>query len=237
MAVEYKECYIAFLDILGFKNKIGKDDVKSIYSIFEKIQKHPFSEISKSEYYDKNKIIADSSILTTKIMSDSVVIMAETKYSNAFFSVLMACFNLQVTLLQQMKPVLLRGGITKGQIYIDNDIMFGPGLVDAYVLQEKCAKNPRIILTGKVFEEAEKEEAAKHYVTRDVDGFYKADYLKYFMLSGQKVEWLEYVRDCCKHVLDCKSDDMLDANVRSKYIYFEKELNFYIQEYVKKELR
>lgn len=43
--------------------------------------------------------------------------------------------------------ILFRGSITIGNIvHRDNGKVFGQGLIDAYLLESKSAKNPRVIL-------------------------------------------------------------------------------------------
>lgn len=60
----------------------------------------------------------------------------------------------QVSLAELADPVILRGGIVRGNLYAKGDITFGSGLTAAYLLEEKSAKFPRIIMTGELVEKA-----------------------------------------------------------------------------------
>ncbi|MCH8346382.1 MAG: hypothetical protein IIC87_05570 [Chloroflexi bacterium] len=41
----------------------------------------------------------------------------------------------------------VRGGITRGLLYMDADFVFGPGLIDAYNIERSVAIQPRIVLS------------------------------------------------------------------------------------------
>ena len=46
--------------------------------------------------------------------------------------------------------VFIRGGVTRGEIYMDDDFTYGPGLVEAYELEQRVAAQPRIVLSQSV---------------------------------------------------------------------------------------
>lgn len=66
---QYSECYVAFLDILGFKNRIGDDNCQEIVDIFSNIKK-PIKAVFLGEkpvvHYN------DMDAVKIKVMSDSV---------------------------------------------------------------------------------------------------------------------------------------------------------------------
>ncbi len=49
--------------------------------------------------------------------------------------------------------VLLRGAISKGQLYDDTQIVYGPGLIDAYKKSSEIAYYPRVMLSYDVAED------------------------------------------------------------------------------------
>jgi len=53
----------------------------------------------------------------------------------------------------------VRGGISIGQLYMDENIVFRPALVDAYVAEHTQARDPRIVLTQSAV------TAVKHHLT------------------------------------------------------------------------
>jgi hypothetical protein len=48
------------------------------------------------------------------------------------------------------KGILCRGGVARGLMYHADGIAFGEGLVRAYDLERKVAKNPRIVIADEV---------------------------------------------------------------------------------------
>ena len=56
--MEYQECYIAFLDMLGFKNLIKEKECDYLLKVFEKIR-YPF-KVSSKETDPSGKVIEGS---------------------------------------------------------------------------------------------------------------------------------------------------------------------------------
>ena len=67
----------------------------------------------------------------------------------------------------------LRGGITLGEIHLSRNLMFGPGLIEAYQLEDRSAIDPRIVLS---------EEAAETVRQGSVD---EVDELGWSLLEDQ----------------------------------------------------
>ncbi|MEH6309063.1 hypothetical protein RYH73_25655 [Olivibacter sp. CPCC 100613] len=76
------------------------------------------------------------------------------------------------------KGVLIRGDITLGNIIQkENGIVFGQGLIHAYILETKNAKYPRLVLSNKLIKslnypiETKKDRYPYHpYIERFDDG-------------------------------------------------------------------
>lgn len=66
------------------------------------------------------------------------------------------CNYFQVRLARQDKPIIIRGAIVRGNLYAENDVVFGQGFVDAYLMQEETAKYPRIIMTKVLIKQGDK---------------------------------------------------------------------------------
>lgn len=147
----YKEGYVAFLDILGFSNyvKSNENDARSIEELFE--------------FVDKLKQIFNSkSGIELDFFSDSIILMTDRyEFNNFLFPIWMA-----ETYLSQEFGLLFRGAITKGKYYHDSVNTFGPAIVTAYELESRKAKYSRIILDD---ESVPKEECWLD-VFMDIDG-------------------------------------------------------------------
>lgn len=141
--MQYEERIIAFIDILGFKNFVNDEskceDVGAILKIPYMLRQDEITKIFKI------KGVMMSSI------SDSLVFSIRLKERGAMNKINKLLSAFTHALLFQYS-LLLRGGITVGKIYHDNDIVFGPGLVKAYELECKMAIYPRIIMDVLDFE-------------------------------------------------------------------------------------
>jgi len=147
---EYKECYIAFIDILGFKdlvcNRLGCKEIKDIFEFIDKTQLENaviFSDDDKNIPLDKVK---------KYIMSDSIILYIEKSIKNSLKAIMMQAQFLQVILIKKRYPIIVSGAITCGKIYRNKSYIFGPGIVDAYNLQDEKPHYPRIIVDSKLLE-------------------------------------------------------------------------------------
>lgn len=221
MIHQYTDCYIAFLDILGFKNLIDTKPCEEIYKIFSTKMKKPLSAFSKG-----TKSILDMEDIKMKVMSDSICFYVDSQKRNALVGLIATCAYFQVELLRMQEPILSRGAIVKGNLYTENHIVFGPGFVKAYQMEEHSAKFPRIILTRSMLEDARDntDEDIVDYIPQtvfcDFDEFYAIDYLELFEGFDTRGE------DChrlLKHINSILGTTT-DSSVREKYLYLKKHL-------------
>ena len=187
----YEERYCLFLDILGFQSHIedtASSKAKSKQPMTFIRLKSALKQISEGVHYkehfikDNGKTVISSREVTQ--FSDSVIISYrkdETIGGSGVSSMLMDVHRLQLQLVN--KGILLRGAITYGLLYHDKDFVFGPALNDAVTL-ERLANYPRVILDGKVLQEAglrsEKNDdysrTISSMVSEDFDGLFYVDY-------------------------------------------------------------
>ncbi len=222
---EYKDHYVAFLDILGFKNILDQYECEEIYSIFDTIHKRS----SVSLIWNGINISAYSQI-KHKILSDSVILYIEASIEDSFAALLYVCEGLQKSLLLRKKPILLRGGIALGGLFYEEDIIFGEGLTKAYLLESKIAKFPRIVFTEETLEEG--KLSTKHMgamfrplicrYERDRDGLYFITYCPF--LSVRMENWKTYC-DVLFSLCNANLRASTDVSIREKYLWLEKQAN------------
>lgn len=70
----------------------------------------------------------------------------------AVFFQLLGLVHAQVLLIHE-EGIVVRGGITVGNVVKSHGQLFGPGVIDAYQLESKAAKYPRIVVDQKVLNE------------------------------------------------------------------------------------
>ncbi|MCX7124871.1 MAG: hypothetical protein NTU49_03785 [Gammaproteobacteria bacterium] len=97
-------------------------------------------------------------------------------WSTAFFEMLNHIQ--QITAFAIRNGFLIRGGITRGDLYHSDSIVFGSAMNDAYALESKEAKMPRILISKELAFDLKTDSRNKKYITMDAedDKFY-LDYL------------------------------------------------------------
>jgi len=148
-----KEYYIAYFDILGYKEFFRQhpDKVPALLnSIHEAIQrtKEHINILSKSpllgEYAKieiKERVFSDNILLcmeTTDLMIEPVRLLAFIKAVSDIQRGFILYYGLFV-----------RGGIVKGHLSFNDDYIFGQGLIDAVEIEE-TAKYPRILISPEI---------------------------------------------------------------------------------------
>lgn len=148
--INYKEGYVAFLDILGFKKLVfsSKDEDK------EKIERYLGIVDSAIEYL-KNidaKIIIDLGYI---VVSDSIILSVPFGQNEEDNIKILRHLCVAIALIQRtlaIKDIWLRGAISYGNTYFDSNKnqIIGDGYINAYLLEESLAKYPRVILDNKI---------------------------------------------------------------------------------------
>lgn len=142
---KYENKYVAFLDILGFKNKVEESILND--EVYGNIQKALKEFLAEKENQTKFQIIGEN--ITT--FSDNIVMSYPAKDSDNLYYLGKDIVFLQHKLFEY--GMLIRGGITKGKIYHTKDIVFGPALNAAYELESKYSVYPRVILDKILYDE------------------------------------------------------------------------------------
>lgn len=155
--IEYSSYYVAFLDILGFKNLVSSKkiaDKKKIESYFGIIEEVTAELVRmKSGKGLRSIIISDSVILSVPLegtMPDSIKKLRH---------LCVAVGKIQATLA--LKGIWLRGAISSGEAFFDDEKsnVVGQAYVNAYLLENRQAIFPRVILDNRIIKELRKSSA------------------------------------------------------------------------------
>lgn len=194
--IEYTHYCVAFLDILGFKNLVGTEDASTIHSIFSNIRhaKKLIRGISGEDTWwaqmgKKTKIY---------FFSDSIVIAIPMSEPMALELVASNCMLLQHTLWYYGLPTWVRGGIAIGDLYCGNSEIFGPALIDAYILEETVAKYPRIVMHESTYQAGIDNTDNRQdiiFVSQQPNELRMVETLKYFDYEPQRSRVLQSIRD------------------------------------------
>lgn len=222
---EYEEHFVAFLDILGFKSLLKDTSCKELYSIFEVLNK----KTSGRRNQNGIEIQAYNHIHHT-ILSDSVIVYIRSDIDDAFATLIDICNNLQYSLANREKPILMRGGIAMGNLFYENDIIYGEGLSSAYLLENNLAKYPRIIFTGDTLKKGlqntkymfvDMEGIIRPY-QEDDDALYFTDYLSPdFWDIDTLIRYYDRLLVMCNHQLN----QAIDEGLRAKYLWLKTKVD------------
>ncbi|MBY5704152.1 hypothetical protein HFO38_15700 [Rhizobium leguminosarum] len=182
MPDEYRERVVAFVDILGFSSLVY--DADQDVELRRKIL-HALRQVSVL----RGPIEGDTSF-RAQSFSDCLILTADNTAAG-LWRILFAISDLTWHLLDI--GVLLRGGVTIGNVLHDDEIVFGVGINRAYHLENKLADMPRVLLDDKVMEAcgayAENDEVAAVYlnarVLKDTDGHHFLNFLLNVSLFNQ----------------------------------------------------
>ena len=225
MMREYEECYIAHLDILGFKQLItNNSSCEKIAEIFDEIN-------TQYDITENKQVLVPHDSMRYKVMSDSIVIFISASIPDALAALIHTCAYFQVRMLRFSPPVLIRGAIVKGKIYSEGDVLFGQGLIDAYLIQENYVKYPRVILPMELIDTLSDSQCIKDLFVigllfKDYDYVYCIDYLKMFYgFSHPKGTDKELALHISIMLNKC-----FDESVREKYLYLQSRFLMYYNE-------
>ena len=223
---EYKEYYIAFIDVLGFKQMIKEKTCQEVVNVYKSIKSmRTLQEVIKEGGEEKSVPVIPHDEIGIKVMSDSVCIYIRAELPESLFQLMFICMDFQSRMLELNPPILLRGAITKGELYSNGDILFGPGFVKSYLMEENNASVPRIIIAKETIDEYNekfpKRKVPSNMYNRDYDAFCYVEYVSaYGLTNREKMGHYDELYKCVEKVLNSTTDD----SVRNKYLYLESKV-------------
>lgn len=123
--------YVAFIDIMGFKDLVARNNHEDIYTLMKKM--HHRRKMAENIQWGQ----ASSKLVTTTTYSDSIIMYSKDDTYNSMYSLICAVSALTNDLLIDGIPH--KGAVAFGILTLDheNSIFFGQPLIDAYLLQEE----------------------------------------------------------------------------------------------------
>ncbi|MDO5328918.1 MAG: hypothetical protein Q4E88_02295 [Coriobacteriia bacterium] len=144
--INYQDCYVAFMDILGFQDIVEKRECDQILDVFHQIKG---SKIKKATMNGEELDLRFDKV-HFYIMSDTIIIYINSSEKNAL-DMIVESTSLTLSHLTKLKnPVFVRGAVIKNKLFCQNDVMFGPAITEAYRLEKEVAIYPRVIISRKI---------------------------------------------------------------------------------------
>ncbi|MBQ7016932.1 MAG: hypothetical protein IJN10_08270 [Firmicutes bacterium] len=170
-----KEYVVAFIDVLGAKNKI-KEDVNKSLNIVHQAYDEAIAFLD-SMYSGETRSLRPE----IRIFSDNIVIAVDTSIkdrSSALVAVLIYAGLIQHQFLHNR--YLVRGGISMGEFFIDDIMLWGTALTRAYEIENSISIYPRIVLDPRMVGEIRVVEnpVLSRWIKQDVDHLLFVHYMQ-----------------------------------------------------------
>lgn len=188
--------YCAFLDVLGFSERIsasykdGSADklLKSFHQILAKSIARIRESTKDSTLYFKS--FTDNVVLAHPGFSDDM----ESEY--AFILKAINEYQFQMAL----KGFFIRGGLSVGKLFMDENSVYGAALLDAYHLESKIAVNPIVVLCDNTTKLVNTHISYYHgedppqfrEIVKGPDGRYFLNYLTECIIEGDDGDYLDF---------------------------------------------
>lgn len=144
--IVYEDSIVAFVDLLGFSNKIEKlnkkDSIKEIENL-ETMMENIFNQSYPSKV--KANYFSDCICLSEELPKEN-----SENYLDTIFYFLLGLIHIQGELLFQ--GVLVRGGVSIDRHYSSDRLIFSKGLLKSYFIESKKASNPVIMLDESIYD-------------------------------------------------------------------------------------
>ncbi len=134
---EYRDCYLAFIDILGFTERVRASDTneEQFNEVLRGLTQLDLYNPGKTDSDDKGYLFSDNIAIVTK--KDPTSLGRLVRRVHQIYGHLLSL------------KLMTRGAIVAGKLYWSESIIFGPALIEAIELEKK-AKYPRIALQESV---------------------------------------------------------------------------------------
>ena len=182
---ETSQHIVAYLDILGIaarmkegyeRQKLAMNKLHNLYTFSMDISK----EIAMEGYSDiQFKIFSDNIIIVKKLSEQSDKRLLDIR------ALLYCVSNFQCLAVKDSVGWLVRGGITIGDLFVDETMVWGEALLKAYDLESNSAIYPRILMDSNLLLQMDSDEELTKFVLQDFDNLYFLNYLHIQHFGGQ----------------------------------------------------
>ena len=209
MNIQYETRYVAFLDLLGFKNMVMKSETD--YNMLNTINLAlNYINNMQNNNYKGDMPMANLGKQVTAF-SDSIVISYNATMPGGGFHVMMDLIYICNDLIGIGIPI--RGGITVGPLIHENNKCFGPAMVRAYQMENNEALVPRIIIDREVIfndlarpGQANTPECEMKYLENlikvDVDDRIFLDYLSQWNEFNDEETYINYMGNLRRFIVN-----------------------------------
>jgi len=231
-----QEHFVAFLDLLGFRDKVEGADGDAQQQMLNLLRKLASLRQGDELRYEPPKIFIKPAITT---FSDSVIIsyqLDKMRIESGFDEGKVAnliLFNFKLLLTRITSAALsfgflVRGGVAVGNLYHAENIVFGKAFLEAYSIESKIAIYPRVVISKNLVSLEVWKNSFPNNVFKDTDGRYRFD--NFSMLSnmelGPRADWTRQTGEWCLKAIETVQENIKeyegkDLKVLAKWKWFE----------------
>lgn len=237
----YENRFIAFIDILGFKNIIDKtlmdqETYKTVLSAVNYI-----SGVRKENY---EGFLSEYGILKeVSVFSDSIVISYAYDITGGLFHILMDLVFISFNLTAS--GIFIRGGVTYGELYHKESVCFGPAMIKAYKLESEEAIYPRIVVDevaikygiiyhGSANTHEHEAEYLESLLAKGKDAKYYLDFLSQSQEFDQSYDYFVVIKKIRNETIKNLKEYNNIRKIFKKYKWFAKYYNLTIKKLYKR---
>lgn len=227
---------IAYLDFLGTTNRIENEKDNSHLEFIINSFKEISQEIDKSNKSNRTQNYLTK--LKYRSFSDNILFVISANESkmllaDAFDLILNLVSKLYFKAIQNGK--LVRGGVTIGNIYVDDVTAYGKGLLRAIKLEEDIAYYPRVLVDNNIEDYLNKEYLESDKTLLDTDCLRFVNIFKHTYINNECLQNLQEtlikmyqkeqgnIKNMAKIMWLCKYYKSYIEKYNSSYIWIEKE--------------
>ena len=126
-----------------------------------------------------------------------------------------------------MHGIRIRGGMCKGPIYHTNEMVFGPGVNQAYTMESQIALFPRIIVDKRIVDVFHNwnDKADPKKGEAKLDDFFELDFDKNYIFNYLNCSGIEIYKETIRNSLQEELYDTEDEKIKQKLNYMIKKLS------------
>ena len=237
------DCIVAVLDLLGAKEKIQKGEseriISALHSVYDQtiatiqsqdeefLVRHPFKFKTFSDNIaivipfgncnNGNPVVDNDSNNDDKpdnnldYNPDLSVRLEKIAHNISTFQLKLWCNH----------GLFFRGGLSAGKCYIDDQIVLGEGLIDAYEIESTLSIYPRVVVSSKLVKAITRYPIVRKEFNQDFDGSYYVDYFSNWIISYPSAEKRQpHIDEVQKNLKEAQND-----KIRQKYLWMMEKIN------------
>jgi hypothetical protein len=234
-----EERFVAFIDILGFKNLVAEIEanigphnfnlkrIKSVLNFLDEESYEPNYSAGLPVYTETDNGIVETELGDPRLtyVSDCIIISAEPTIDG--FKGLSRKIH-KITADLAFDGIFCRGAISKGNLYHRDRIIFGSSYIKACMLEAK-AVYPRVIIDPDILDFFDltdgKMPLGPCFYGKDTDGYFYQRYWTWYLFPPYAANWVSYLNVVREHLINNAQIHRGNEQLLQKYEWLVDEYN------------